>query len=513
MADEEMRFGKAVSKEARAEKMPENGHLGVEVEDEGEEGQSDRPEDFQQDAKIWSLYLKEASDLAKAQTELWKTGLDSLLLFAGLFASVVSAFVIESRKELRMDDQEQLIRNIYNIQLGEKPQEDNYKPSMDDLWINGLWFTSLLITLLSAIVGVLAKSWLVKYVPLAAREDFEEAYRRWTLERSVTQWHMEWVFTMLPLFVQLAFFLFAAGFTIQCFKDHQTLGCVVLAIVGVGVLAYLLATALPLLPDGLCPFRTPLSEILIQLRKLMSKKPNATTPASDIDQESLHQVLGKIWEKELKSPKQDDVDEAVAQIARRPLTDERLESFADSYTPNIVLKRLERCMTSDYQEDLRRNEIISNHLLALSRFISHSEKTKHKHGDLKSTLKNSLDSKEPLGRWNFFTEPTLPLAFSIRVPLLLAFDQDIATTEVLEQPWEQLARALKPKHRLRFFLASCCALVTGRENLRKDLVLWPTLTSFKPRKLASKVNGEVSLRTRAMQRTLSGGASFASATR
>ncbi|KAH6867261.1 armadillo-type protein [Coprinopsis sp. MPI-PUGE-AT-0042] len=473
MADEEMALGDGTGVNVSTGARPSaEGQPRVENTTAPEEGQPDDP-DFRHDAKIWSLYMREASDQAAAQAELWKTGLDSLLLFAGLFAGVVSAFVIESRKKLRMDDQELLLHSINNALRGQPPAEDSYKPTTDHLWINGLWFGSLLITLFSAILGVLAKSWLVKYTPLSTRDgqQSEDAYQRWTIDQRAKTWKLEWAFTLIPLLVQIAFLLFAAGLSIQCFNDQQTLGRIILGLIALGMAVYIVATILPLLlPDGSCPFQTPLSEILIQLRGLfrwsLSGRWEAATPSTN--KGDRHKVLGTIWaEKLIKSRKQDYVDEAIAEIARRPLTSQRLKFFADFDTPNTVIKRLERCMTSEYQEDPRRNEIISNHLLALSRFIVYSEKASEKHIGLMSTLEYSLDSKSPLGRWNFFTEPTLPLAFSIRVPLLLAFDLDIAITEVSEQPWEQLARALKPNHRLRFVLSSCRALATGRENLRK----------------------------------------------
>ncbi|RXW24835.1 hypothetical protein EST38_g993 [Candolleomyces aberdarensis] len=37
--------------------------------------------EFRADAKIWCLYLEDAERVAKEKAELWKTGLDSLLIF------------------------------------------------------------------------------------------------------------------------------------------------------------------------------------------------------------------------------------------------------------------------------------------------------------------------------------------------------------------------------------------------------------------------------------------------
>ncbi|KAF8993220.1 hypothetical protein BDQ17DRAFT_1253107 [Cyathus striatus] len=51
---------------------------------------------FRTDAKIWELYLDDAERVAKERVELWKTWLDSLLIFAGLFAGVLASFVVDA---------------------------------------------------------------------------------------------------------------------------------------------------------------------------------------------------------------------------------------------------------------------------------------------------------------------------------------------------------------------------------------------------------------------------------
>ncbi|KAH6899542.1 hypothetical protein BKA70DRAFT_1526826 [Coprinopsis sp. MPI-PUGE-AT-0042] len=429
--------------------------------------------DFQPDAKIWSLYLKDANDQAKAQTELWKTGLESLLLFAGLFAGVVSAFVIESRKKLRMDDQELLLHSIHNALRGLPPPENDYRPTTDYLWINGLWSSSLVITLFSAIVGVLAKSWLINYAPLTVSDKSDDAYQRWMVDRRAKTWKMDRVFTTIPLLVQLAFFLFVFGFAIQCYNDHQALGCMVYGIVGFGTIIYLTVSSVPLLiPDGSFPFQTPLSEILLQLRAISVLLWTATFGTQQhIDgakKEDTHRVLATICSYYLtNSPTQDHADEVADEAVRTPLADGLLRLCADSGAPRISLKRLESFRGSNNQEDPRLIRIVSNHLLVISQFIQYSDRHNHGHHQLMSTLRGALYVGGPLSHWKFLPEPLLPLAFSIRVPLLLLFNEDISPAEVAEQPWGQLAQNLTPKHRLHFFVSSCRALASGGENLRR----------------------------------------------
>ncbi|KAH6867262.1 armadillo-type protein [Coprinopsis sp. MPI-PUGE-AT-0042] len=395
------------------------------------------------------------------------------LVFSGLFAGIVSAFVLESRKKLRMDDQELLLQSIHNALRGLPPQEDNYKPATEHLWINGLWFSSLVITLFSAIVGVLAKSWLVKYASLPMREEAEDAYQRWAVDQRVRKWRMERVNTMIQLLVQLAFFLFAIGLALQCFNDHQVLGGIISGLVGVGTVTYLLVTSLPLfIHDGSCPVYTPFSEILVYLGRLFNlfwwKAGLRTGLPSDFDikKGDHEQVLATIWcDHLIKSPKDEYVDEAVAEVARTHLSSRVLQAFADADTAGISLRRLESCMSPRYEGNPARNEIISGHLLALSRFIGYLDHNEHR--GLRSTLAYSVYMGGPLSRWNYFTEPLLPLVFCVRVSILLTFGRDISLDEVAEEPWEQLARSLQPRYRIRFLLVSCRALAVGGDNLRK----------------------------------------------
>jgi hypothetical protein len=44
-------------------------------------------EEFRRNAKSWAIYLEEAGEHAKEQAEVWKTGLESLLLFVSPVAS------------------------------------------------------------------------------------------------------------------------------------------------------------------------------------------------------------------------------------------------------------------------------------------------------------------------------------------------------------------------------------------------------------------------------------------
>ena len=42
-----------------------------------------------------------------------------------------------------------------------------FRPSLSALWVNGLWFTSLALSLTTALIAVLTKQWIHKYIQQA----------------------------------------------------------------------------------------------------------------------------------------------------------------------------------------------------------------------------------------------------------------------------------------------------------------------------------------------------------
>lgn len=57
----------------------------------------DKPIEFRSEARVWSLYLEDAEEEAKERAEIWRTGLDSLLIF------------VSSRNAIEIDEHDFLI--------------------------------------------------------------------------------------------------------------------------------------------------------------------------------------------------------------------------------------------------------------------------------------------------------------------------------------------------------------------------------------------------------------------
>ncbi|EMD31181.1 hypothetical protein CERSUDRAFT_25994, partial [Gelatoporia subvermispora B] len=105
----------------------------------------------------------------------WKEEIDSLLVFAGLFSAVLTAFNVGLYTSLNPDPGVDLTNRILlqiSSQLSNLSVSDNtirstsfaqsphLEPTASSIWINAMWFSSLVCSLASATIGILARQWL-----------------------------------------------------------------------------------------------------------------------------------------------------------------------------------------------------------------------------------------------------------------------------------------------------------------------------------------------------------------
>ncbi|CAG8493371.1 5218_t:CDS:10, partial [Acaulospora colombiana] len=222
----------------------------------------------QGNAKIWSKYLRETDAEDKEVTAIGNSSLDSMLTFAGLFASVLAAFLLESRKDLKEDPQERLLTELLDAFRGVSPTSprETFHPTASAVAVNSLWFSSLTLTLLSALSGVLAKGWLAQYNPASKRERSEDAYKRQHRSNRAEAWGLDTVISLIPFLIQISLFLFFAGLLIQVQSDDLRIRLVLLLLVLIAATLYLFSTFSPLFITEF-PFSTPLSHYLAALAR------------------------------------------------------------------------------------------------------------------------------------------------------------------------------------------------------------------------------------------------------
>ncbi|KZV98036.1 hypothetical protein EXIGLDRAFT_746826 [Exidia glandulosa HHB12029] len=123
-------------------------------------------------ARVWKVYRDEATAYDTTMLDGWSQTLDILLIFAGLFSAVATAFVIESYQLLGPDKDAYILTALYIIASASNsstplllPPPPPFDTNVSSLsrWINGLWFTSILLSLSVALLSILVKQWIGEY--------------------------------------------------------------------------------------------------------------------------------------------------------------------------------------------------------------------------------------------------------------------------------------------------------------------------------------------------------------
>ncbi|KAJ7796316.1 hypothetical protein B0H14DRAFT_2258995, partial [Mycena olivaceomarginata] len=67
--------------------------------------------------KMWAVYVAEAKKYDRALVESWKSDMEGMLIFAGLFSASVVAFFIESYKTLTPDSGDTTVKGFASVRL------------------------------------------------------------------------------------------------------------------------------------------------------------------------------------------------------------------------------------------------------------------------------------------------------------------------------------------------------------------------------------------------------------
>ncbi|KAF9256187.1 hypothetical protein L218DRAFT_911627, partial [Marasmius fiardii PR-910] len=124
----------------------------------------------------------------------YKEDIDTLLVFAGLFSAVVTAFAVES----------------YHLLPYSPPIPQPPDPSF--VRINAFWFLSLTLALVDALFGLLCKQWVREHERQTRTHTPSQALAlRWLRHQSFEKWHVPTILASLPILLEIALFLFFVG--------------------------------------------------------------------------------------------------------------------------------------------------------------------------------------------------------------------------------------------------------------------------------------------------------------
>ncbi|KAH8991184.1 hypothetical protein EDB92DRAFT_1798420 [Lactarius akahatsu] len=208
--------------------------------------------------------------------ENWKGGADSILVFTGLFSSTVATFIALSYPNLQQDPNlttqfllSQISQQLSNTTAGDPGSaagpstQGYYVPPTSVVFINSVWFLSLVLSLTCALMATLLQQWARRYLQIVQRkyaplhharihEFFSGGARRFGISEFAE---------VLPLLLLLSVFLFFAGLVVFAFRSNHTVAYFTVAIVGICALSYTAFTLMPLFFYD-CPYHTPLTPII-----------------------------------------------------------------------------------------------------------------------------------------------------------------------------------------------------------------------------------------------------------
>ncbi|KDR70536.1 hypothetical protein GALMADRAFT_15902, partial [Galerina marginata CBS 339.88] len=173
----------------------------------------------------WENLLTPLIEGDKAQCDAWKDEVQNLLIFAGLFSGVLTAFVIESYQGLQSDPNDVMIALLTRIatrldnplngttlvpqQIDELPSGS---PVASSIRINIFWFISLVFSLTTVLVGIISLQWLREHQEYPKSLSSKERFALFNMRaRGLEAWYVPQVFAALPVLLQFALVLFFVG--------------------------------------------------------------------------------------------------------------------------------------------------------------------------------------------------------------------------------------------------------------------------------------------------------------
>ncbi|KAG6868152.1 hypothetical protein C0993_007096 [Termitomyces sp. T159_Od127] len=264
------------------------------------------PEVFGNTAKIWTAYNIEATKEDQALSRNIREDMNTILVFAGLFSSTLTAFIIESYKNLKPDPfsiersilaqmsiqqtsivqlQAMMIQALVHIsqQLANETnipfsadaavlQSESmingtvnssaspFTPTYADFTCNLLWFLSLLACLGCALAACLALQWARHFIQTTESYNLpaDRGRIRTYLLRGLRRFNLKFVVDSIPMLLHTSLFLFFGGLFLFLFPVNGLIGGYTLIIFIALSTCYLGFTFLPLFYSD-CPYNTPVS--------------------------------------------------------------------------------------------------------------------------------------------------------------------------------------------------------------------------------------------------------------
>ena len=187
-----------------------------------------------------------------------------------MFSAVTSAFIVDINQQLQPDPNEEtaalirlLIHKIDNTTFGgTTPTIPVWTgPSRTIVQVQSILFSSLAASLFSALLAMLGKQWLNRYISVDVRGSaIERSQHRQLKHNGIVTWYFEYVMAALPVLLQFSLLLLGCALSQYLWTMDTTIMAVILGSTSFGVLAYGLIIVVGTFNES-CPYQTPASHL------------------------------------------------------------------------------------------------------------------------------------------------------------------------------------------------------------------------------------------------------------
>ncbi|KAI0788877.1 hypothetical protein C8Q75DRAFT_734122 [Abortiporus biennis] len=227
----------------------------------------------------WSNISKIVRNYDDHKIKGCKEEIDTLLVFAGLYSAILTGFIVESYKFLQEDSGQvsaQLLKQIaQTLSTGSPPLSSStfppFQPTGDSILINSLWFFSLVLSLITASLGILVKQWLREYTSHDSLSPRAYIRVRTFRSKGLAQFRVFDIVALLPFLLQLSLFCFFLGLCKFLHVLNPAIGWFISGSIMAWMTALGTAVVLPLFSNH-CPYKTPFFKDVVALTRRVSHK-------------------------------------------------------------------------------------------------------------------------------------------------------------------------------------------------------------------------------------------------
>ncbi|KAF5327241.1 hypothetical protein D9619_004760 [Psilocybe cf. subviscida] len=241
----------------------------------------------------WRICLEPLLLEDRAKCEAWRDEMQNLLIFAGLFSAVVTAFVIQSCQDLQPDNGNQAVNLLATLLSSQTMMSGSTEPtiinpasiqwnntlsleahiSKSTVRVNVCWLTSLILSLITVLIGIVSLQWIREYQNYPTNLSPKRAFATRNLRyEGLHNWLVPELFASLPLLLQTAVALFLVGLADFLIHLNVIVAIPAVALTAVTLTFLLLTTMMPALQalwmlnikdvtsiPSQCPYKSPQS--------------------------------------------------------------------------------------------------------------------------------------------------------------------------------------------------------------------------------------------------------------